>query len=224
MRTYLLATCVATLMPMSAYALDLVGGGLRVDSVEQVDDSKAVIKLDNGAGQIDAIWVDCIGAEWGYEGSNRGSAVKVDQRSQAIAHRACRDVPYKSAVLQAAGSWRADVQIVDPEKAPEPIRARVPIEDGALTTYTRSGYPRIYAAWGDQGVARIAERERAAAIHVANSGQCDRVVYVGLSERESVPPSEITVFVDCGNRNRFYVGTEELKRDPQLLNVRKKLP
>ena len=134
MRTFLLATCVSVFIPLSAYAVDLVGGGLRVVSVEQIDDSKVVIKLDNGNGVVDPVWVDCISAEWGFEGSERGTAVKADQRSQAVAYRACRDIPYKSAVVQVAGAWRSEVQIIDPEKVPEPIIARVPIEEGALTT------------------------------------------------------------------------------------------
>lgn len=97
------------------------------------------------------------------------------------------------------------------------------IESGALSNYTRSGYPRTYATWGDEGVERIKERELAAANHVARSGQCDRVSYVGLSEKESSPPSEIVVYVDCANGNRFYVGSYELTREPQFLVVRKRI-
>lgn len=105
---------LAALMPLTASALDLVGGGLKVASVEHVDDSKAVIKLDNGDGGIDSIWVDCIGSQWGYEGSEAGASVKADQKSQAIAYRACRDLPYKASLTQSPGSWKAAVQLSEP--------------------------------------------------------------------------------------------------------------
>lgn len=120
MRVFLYAA-VAALMPLTASALDLVGGGLRVASVEHVDDSKAVIKLENGDGGIDSIWVDCIGAQWGYEGAKSGASVKADQKSQALAYRACRDFPYKGALAQSPGAWRAAVQIREP--APQPYVA-----------------------------------------------------------------------------------------------------
>ncbi|MDU9415572.1 hypothetical protein [Pseudomonas sp. zfem005] len=98
-----------------------------------------------------------------------------------------------------------------------------PIDEDALSNYSRANYPRTYDAWGEDGVDRIKERERAAANHVARSGQCDRVTYVGLSEKESSPPNEIVVYVDCENKNRFYVGSYELTKEPWFLKVRKKI-
>lgn len=98
-----------------------------------------------------------------------------------------------------------------------------PIDEAALSNYNRANYPRTYEAWGEDGIERIKERERAAANHVARSGQCDLVTYVGLSEKESSPPDEIVVYVDCENKTRFYVGAYELSKEPRLLKVRKKI-
>lgn len=72
MRIYLCGVLVLAMMPMTASARDLVGGGLKVASVERVDDSRAVIRLDNGKGGVDSLWVDCLAAEWGYEGVEAG--------------------------------------------------------------------------------------------------------------------------------------------------------
>ncbi|CAN7601953.1 hypothetical protein LJR232_004314 [Aquipseudomonas alcaligenes] len=107
MRIYLCGVFVLAMMPMTASAQDLVGGGLKVASVERVDDSKAVIRLGNGKGGVESLWVDCLAAEWGYEGVEAGALVEQGQKSQAIAYRACRDLPSKASLLQAPGTWRA---------------------------------------------------------------------------------------------------------------------
>lgn len=103
---------------------------------------------------------------------------------------------------------------------PSTPRAAAPIASGALTTYTRDAYPKTFATWGDEGVRRIAEMERRAAEHVAQAAGCDRIELVGLSEMKSRPPHDIVVYVDCANRNRFYVGQAELARSPSMLKGR----
>ncbi|MNG14171.1 hypothetical protein D3C84_979050 [compost metagenome] len=105
----------------------------------------------------------------------------------------------------------------DFESLPAPTRQPAPILDHALSNYTPEQYPKTYATWGVDGIERIKEMEKAAAQHVARSSDCDRVDYVGLSENRSSPPSNIVVYIDCSNRNRFYVGDAELSRDPALL-------
>lgn len=125
MRVLLRYVSLAALAPIAAASADLIGGGLRVDSISQVDDSKAVITLDNGDGGVDQIWVDCIGAAWGYQGSASGALVKADQKSQAVAYLACRDIPYKASITKSPGSWQAPQQARSPavpsfSAAPEP--------------------------------------------------------------------------------------------------------
>lgn len=108
-----------------------------------------------------------------------------------------------------------------PSSSPDTPRAAATIAAGALSTYTPGTYPKTFAAWGEEGVRRISEMERKAAEHVANSPACDRIELVGLSEQRSVPPSEIVVYVDCANRNRFYVGADELNKSPGSLTFKR---
>lgn len=81
----------------------------------------------------------------------------------------------------------------------------------ALSTYTRAGYPKTFATWGDAGVARIMEHERRAALLVAQNPKCDVVELVGLSSR-SRAPDNIVSYIDCKNGQRFVVSAEELAR------------
>jgi hypothetical protein len=108
-----------------------------------------------------------------------------------------------------------------PSPSTDTPRQAAPIASGALSTYTPHAYPKTFAAWGDEGVRRISEMERKAAEHVASSPGCDRVELVGLSEQRSHPPSEIVVYVDCANRNRFYVGAAELNKSPGALTFKR---
>lgn len=81
----------------------------------------------------------------------------------------------------------------------------------ALSTYTRTGYPKTFATWGDAGVARIIEHERRAALLVAQNPNCDLVENAGLSSR-SRAPDNIVSFIDCKNGQRFVVSADELAR------------
>lgn len=81
----------------------------------------------------------------------------------------------------------------------------------ALSTYTRTGYPKTFATWGDAGVARIMEHERRAALLVAQNPKCDFVELVGLSSR-SRAPDNIVSYIDCKNGQRFVVSADELAR------------
>lgn len=105
MRIVLLAA-VAALIPATASAGELIGGGLKVVSVELLAESQAVIELDNGSGGTEVLWVDCALGEWGYNGEEAGFPVKPDEKSQAIAYRACKDASNNSPLVQQPGSWR----------------------------------------------------------------------------------------------------------------------
>ncbi|RNF61662.1 hypothetical protein [Pseudomonas putida] len=85
----------------------------------------------------------------------------------------------------------------------------VSIDSDVFSSYSKDQYPKTYQAWGESGVERIKLVERAAALKGAKQRKCDRVEYVGLSERMSVPPYNIVVFVDCQNLWRFYVNQDE---------------
>lgn len=84
----------------------------------------------------------------------------------------------------------------------------VVIDESALSTYSPEQYPKTYRAWGEAGVERIKTAERGALWKAAKQHKCDRVEYVGFSEKFSRPPSEIVVFADCANRWRFYINQD----------------
>jgi hypothetical protein len=106
MRIVLLAAVVAALIPATASAEELIGGGLKVVSVELLAESQAVIELDNGSGGTEVLWVDCALGEWGYNGEEAGFPVRPDEKSQAIAYRACKDASNNLPLVQQPGSWR----------------------------------------------------------------------------------------------------------------------
>lgn len=81
----------------------------------------------------------------------------------------------------------------------------VVINESVLSTYSVEQYPKTFKIWGEAGVERIKAAERAALFKAAKQKKCDRVEYVGLSEKFSSPPSSIVVFADCANRWRFYI-------------------
>lgn len=84
------------------------------------------------------------------------------------------------------------------------------IAAGALSNYTRTGFPRTYAEWGDDGVVRIMKHERSAALLVAESPKCDLVELVGLSSK-SRAPDDVVSFVDCRNKQRFVISAADLE-------------
>lgn len=97
------------------------------------------------------------------------------------------------------------------EQTEENRRLRHPkIAAGALSAYTRKGFPRTYAEWGDDGIARIMKHERSAALLVAESPKCDLVELVGLSSK-SRAPDDVVSFVDCRNKQRFVISAVDLE-------------
>lgn len=49
-----------------------------------------------------------------------------------------------------------------------------------------------------------------AALHVAREKSCDRVENVDLSDARSKPKDTIVFFVDCANKNRFFVSESDI--------------
>lgn len=111
--------------------------------------------------------------------------------------------PPKSPQALAAASAKPSSPMPDVKTGPAPIR------EGALDKYTKATHPKVFAKWGAEGAARIEAHQKLAADKVASSGQCDAISIVGLSEQRSSPPANISVFVDCENGQRFYVGTKD---------------
>jgi hypothetical protein len=211
---------LALLLALPCFAADFIGGGERVLAVSPLDETRMAISIQ-GEKSPDSYVVDCIGATWGYEGGTL-QPVKADQRSQAIAERACRDVAFKAELVKATGSWRSAVPVKQKPAASSQIRPvssppKPPVPDSIFSNYTREHYPKTYAQWGSDGVEQIALLERQAAEHVSKARVCSVVEYVGLSEQHSRPPVEPVVFVDCESGYRFYISSRDLGSPPNSL-------
>lgn len=99
----------------------------------------------------------------------------------------------------------------------EPVTKSKPISPYAFTEYNKQDYPRIYQQWGKDWIAKLEAHERAAAEKIANSDNaCDSIDYIGLSEEKSTPKKEIVVFVDCANKERFFVSDKDIKKNEPL--------
>lgn len=221
---------LALFLAQQCLAADLIGGGQRVLGVQPLDETRVKITVQ-GESSPDTFVVDCIGATWGFEGGTH-QQVKADQRSQAIAERACRAVEFKAALVGRPGEWKAPVQqkpqaakqlrptwvVSEHVSSPQPWDK---FPQNIFSKYTRQQYPRTFAEWGESGVGQIELLERQAAVHVSKAKACSEVEYVGLSEARSLPPVKPVVFVDCTNGNRFYIGAKELSTRPDSLDYRR---
>ncbi|MFW1996909.1 hypothetical protein ACG904_18455 [Acinetobacter guillouiae] len=81
-----------------------------------------------------------------------------------------------------------------------------------FTTYNKENFPKAYAQWGDDGIERIKQLEKDAVFKVATeNNKCNYLEIAGLSEVKSIPNKEAVVFIDCGNKERFYVSEKDIK-------------
>lgn len=80
----------------------------------------------------------------------------------------------------------------------------------AIFPITRADYPGVYAAWGDTGISRINALMPKAAQKAAESTDCDRVEFVGYSDR-STPRRTVVLYVDCANKKRFLISEAEMQ-------------
>ncbi|GAB1668159.1 hypothetical protein Mh1961_13790 [Mannheimia haemolytica] len=85
------------------------------------------------------------------------------------------------------------------------------IEAGAFLPMTKKSYPKAYKLWGQDGFNRINKLGPLAAELVAKSKQCDKVIDVSLSDAKSNPKSYIVFFVDCKNKERFFVSESDIE-------------
>lgn len=74
----------------------------------------------------------------------------------------------------------------------------------------RDGYPDVCREWGDTWIKRINGLMPGASRKAAQSRECDRVEYVGLSDR-SITRKEIVLYVDCANGARFFYSERDIK-------------
>lgn len=113
----------------------------------------------------------------------------------------------------------------DPRPAAEPIAAEQPpaksvgvIADGVVGKLTRSQYPKAYKKWGQKGFDRINGLAPKAAQLIVESGTCDSLEVLGLSDVRSKPPKSIVFFADCANGKRFYVTEADIKSQKGIVS------
>lgn len=105
--------------------------------------------------------------------------------------------------------------IVDVEKQREAIAKRKAEEEAkigphAVIAYDQKNYPKFFAQWGADGMAKINKLMPLVARKAAASPECDLVELVEFSGQRSVPRSKMVFFVDCKNGKRFYIEEAEL--------------
>lgn len=125
-------------------------------------------------------------------------------------------LPVVAGVLVVAGAVGWGVLRQEDGNAPYGPRAteetHVPaISDYATDPYTKQGYPKTFAAWGEDWVARINEVRALAAPLMAANPTCDKLDVVELSDNRSKVRESIVVFGDCVNLVRFYMTEGEVR-------------
>ena len=93
---------------------------------------------------------------------------------------------------------------------------KVQVKKSALDVMDKENNPKTFKKWGAKGFARINALLMPAAELVAASPGCGEVVFAGLSDMKSVPPSKIVVFVDCSSGSRFYVSEDDVKNSKKV--------
>ena len=76
---------------------------------------------------------------------------------------------------------------------------------------TKKDFPKAYNAWGKSGLDKINSLAFGAAELASMSGKCDKVTDVALSDKKSTPKKKIVFYVDCKNKERFYVSESDIK-------------
>lgn len=101
-------------------------------------------------------------------------------------------------------------EVSQPAAPPTRQQARQRMDDGVFDPYDRANYPRTFKLVGKPDpVKRIQAIREGAAFKAIASGRCDRVELSEISENRSTK-ANLSAFVDCTNRERFYVSESDL--------------
>ncbi|MDZ4382837.1 MAG: hypothetical protein U0942_16010 [Parvibaculum sp.] len=104
-----------------------------------------------------------------------------------------------------------------------PIAAHAGAPDaGTYEPYSRAEYPKTFATWGEAGIRKVNEFRKKAAFKASAAATCDEVAYADVSDNRSRPPSEIVIFVDCNNGQRFYFDEAALAASGPVLSETEK--
>lgn len=85
----------------------------------------------------------------------------------------------------------------------------------AVIPIDKTNYPSVYANWGDDGIKTINQLMLDVGKRVQKEKECDKLEYVGYSDR-SIVPTEPIVFADCQNGTRYFVSKTTMDKNYPL--------
>lgn len=102
-------------------------------------------------------------------------------------------------------------EIVEPIIEIEPDVPTKPVDYSDVAyEITEKGYPKTYARWGKDWMDDINRMMPLAVARVATNPKCDAPELADLSDNRSSPQQEAVFYVDCKNKERFYISQSEL--------------
>ncbi|AXN95898.1 hypothetical protein [Pasteurella multocida] len=93
------------------------------------------------------------------------------------------------------------------------------IIENAYFAMTKKDNPKTYKAWGSEWIKKINDLGPLAGELVAKSRSCDKVVDIALSDTKSKPKKKIVFYVDCKNKERFYISEDDIKSQNKVFSV-----
>lgn len=93
------------------------------------------------------------------------------------------------------------------------------IIENAYFAMTKKDNPKTYKAWGSEWIKKINDLGPLAGELVAKSRSCDKVVDIALSDTKSKPKKMIVFYVDCKNKERFYISEDDIKSQNKVFSV-----
>lgn len=138
---------------------------------------------------------------------------------KAIEQQAQKPQETKQEPIQTNNNETENQTIQTPPK-PEPKKQEV-VKKAELTQstrdyskiimpYSKSWTPKLYSAWGADWINKINKMMPKVVDKVAKNPRCDEPEVVELSDNRSIVKKEAVFFVDCKNKERFYVSQKEL--------------
>lgn len=94
------------------------------------------------------------------------------------------------------------------ERKRNEYEAKIPAD--VLSPYTKAGYPKAFRMFGKR-MPEIEKLRRKAAEQVVDSGKCDKIELIEISQDRS-SPKNVVFFTDCQNGQRIYRTEAEVKQ------------
>ncbi len=105
----------------------------------------------------------------------------------------------------------------------ETVTEQPPIPEGVIIEMTEESFPKTYAAWGKDWMAKINGMQLGVAQLVSRAKDCSELQVVSLSEEMSEVRKHPVFVVDCAAEHRFFVTQQDLDSDSVPLSENAKL-